>query len=339
MASSIKSRVSFAIKQQAGFTILEIFIALAVGLFLFAGVLSVFVGMRTTTSETTSYGELQENGRFALSLLTEDLIRQGFWGDLPEDLTRSLLSQSPVSPASDCFGEGINNGSFPSATGHFRTIWGTTALSASPINCINNAVIGSDIIQIKRALTNEVSSGTTRNDRYYLIANQNTGAIFVGGGAEPVVNNGRIWEYQHHIYYVRNDSFGGNTVPVLMQGTLRAGSLPPINFEPLIDGIEMIRFMYGVDTDDDGAVNAFISAVNMPENYWDNELNVKILAVKIYVLARNIMPDNQYENTNSYQLGDITVNFLDANGKGDNYRRMLFTSTVSLPNARTDTWP
>jgi len=67
--------------KQHGFTLVEIFISLAVGLALFAGVISVFVGMKTTSQETTTYGELQENGRFALSVLSDDLLKQNFWGD------------------------------------------------------------------------------------------------------------------------------------------------------------------------------------------------------------------------------------------------------------------
>ena len=67
-------------KNQLGLTILELLISLTVGLFLFAGVLSVFIGMRTTTEETTSYGALQENARFALNIISEDLARQAFWG-------------------------------------------------------------------------------------------------------------------------------------------------------------------------------------------------------------------------------------------------------------------
>ena len=59
-------------KNNQGFSLLEIFISLSVGLVLFAGVMSVFVGMRTTTAETSSLGTLQENGRFALNVITED---------------------------------------------------------------------------------------------------------------------------------------------------------------------------------------------------------------------------------------------------------------------------
>ena len=325
--------------QQAGFSLIEIFVSLAIGLVLLAGILSIFVGMRTTSEQTSSFGELQENGRFAVSILTNDLLSQNFFGDLAENFSFSALSAVPAVVGSDCIGDGINNASFPTATGHFRTLWGTTATNNKPINCINDAIVGSDVIQIKRVIAAEESPTALNNKRYYLISNQNTGAIFAGDAPVPVVNLGRIWEYQAHVYYVHNDVQGNTTVPVLMQGSLRNGSLPPIDFSPIIDGIERIRFMYGVDTDGDGFVNGYLSASNMTSTYWDNESASKILAVKIYVLARSILPDNQYENTNTYQLGDININFIDTNGKGDHYRRLLFSTTVSLPNARTDKWP
>ena len=82
-----------------GFTLVELMISLSIGLVLFAGVMSVFVGMRSTTSDTSSFGELQENGRFAVSVLTDDLLRQNFWGDLSETFSLSSLSGNPVPPA------------------------------------------------------------------------------------------------------------------------------------------------------------------------------------------------------------------------------------------------
>ncbi|WP_274050780.1 PilW family protein [Thalassomonas haliotis] len=326
------------IKKQQGFSLIELFISLATGLVLFAGVLSVFVGIRATSSETTTYGELQENGRFAINLLTDDLLRQGFWGELPESLSTGLLVSSPAQIAGDCVGDGINNSSFPLGVGHFRALWGTSLVSAANMGCIDDAKTGSDLLQIKRVISAPVAAANVDSDRYYLIANANSGAIFAGDAGIPTINDGQIWEYQHHIYYISEYSQGGNTVPVLMQGQLRNATLPPIFFNQAIDGIEMIRFMYGVDSDSDGIVNAFIPAGNMLDTYWDNESDIRILAVKIFVLARSILPDSSYENLNTYHLGDLAVNFING-GSGDNYRRMLFSSTITLPNARVDTWP
>jgi len=319
--------------KQNGFTLIEIVIALSIGLFLFAGVISIFIGMRTTTSETTSLGALQENARFALSVVTDDLMRQDFWGDLNLSVSfdNTIAVGLPViAVGNDCIGQGINNATFPLAVGAYRTLWGVSAINTSPIACINNAVVGSDLLQIKRVLSLPIV-GATDPSRFYLVANAGEGRIFPGGAITPVINNGRVWEYQHHIYYVTNQAQGGNNVPVLMQGRLRnVGAGNAINFQPLIDGIEQIKFMYGVDNDDDGVVNGYISAVNMTNAFWDTS---KVLAVKVYILARDILPDNDYINTNTYQLGDVLLPAFN-----DNFRRLLLTSTVTLHNSGVQSW-
>lgn len=324
-------------KKQSGFSILEMFVSLVVGVFLLAGVFAVFESMRSTSKQTTSYGEMQENGRFALTLLTDDLLRQGFWGGLSGNLTFSLLNKVPAQIASDCKGEGLNNSSFPSNIGHFRAISGITANNNNMLNCINNAKVGSDILQIKRVVSSPTADASLENNRYYLRTNMSSGVIFSGSGSIPVMDFGRNWEYQHHIYYIRDFPQGNRTVPALMLGRLRSTPTPPILFDPVVDGIEMIRFMFGVDTDNDGIVNVFLSSNDMTNQYWDNENNVRILAVKIFVLARDIFPDFNYVNNNTYQLGDLNVNFM-TNGVGDNYRRLLFSSTVTLYNAGIDSW-
>ena len=322
------------IKAQKGFSLLEVFVALAIGLVLLAGVLSVFVGMKTTTSQTSSNGELQENGRFAISVLSDDLLRQDFWGDYTGTFSLASINPVPGAPGNDCNGGGVNNSSFPSASGHFRTLWGESVTSANPMGCFGDAKKGSDVIQLKRVISIPVAPAA---GAYYLTTNINEGAILLGAAA--VIKNSQSWQYQHHVYYIREETQGSNNkVPVLMQGQLTT----KMTFAPIIDGIEMIRFMYGVDTDIDptaagyGVVDAFISADNMTQALWDNAGGTKIIAVKVFVLARNVLPDNKYTNTNTYFLGDLN------NGNGitfnDNYRRLLFSSTITLYNARVDSW-
>lgn len=316
--------------KQHGFTLVEIFISLAVGLALFAGVISVFVGMKTTSQETTTYGELQENGRFALSVLSDDLLKQNFWGDYTGTLDLAMLNAVPTAPDDECIGDGLNNGTFPAGVGHFRTLWGQTVSNSSIMGCIDDAKIASDVIQFKRAISTPLTLSTAQ--QHYIISNLSEATIFTGTTI-PAVLNSQLWEYQHHIYYIREEAQGNNTVPVLMQGRLTK----KMTFDPIIDGIEMIRFMYGLDTDspDDagyGIVDTFVSADNMTITQWDHGNNTRILAVRIYVLARSILPDSRYTNSNTYNLGDLPVTF------NDNYRRLLFNSTVTLYNAGVDSW-
>ena len=332
-------------KKQLGFSLLELFIALAIGLALLLGVLSVFVGMRTTTAETSSYGEMQENGRFAISILTDDLLKQDFWGDLSVPMDLAVLETAVPAIGSDCNGAGVNNATFPVIVGSFRTLWGDTVTAANAIDCISDAKVGSDLLQVKRVIAAPIATpdpiaAVGNANRFYLIANSNSGEFFLGNTTPTAIENSQIWQYQHHIYYIREETQGSNVVPVLMQGQLTNAGM---DFDVLVDGIEMIRFMYGVDTDvdadtndyltgdGDGIVDAFISADNMTPALWSNN-NSRILAVKMYVLVRDIMPDNKYSNTNTYVLGDRPFTF------NDNYRRLLFTSTVTLYNARVDTW-
>ncbi len=328
-----------SLKNQYGFSLLEVFVALAIGLVIFAGVLSIFVGLRTTTSETSSYGELQENGRFAISVLSDDLLRQDFWGDYTGSIDLGSINPVPGAPVGECIGGGINNGTFPLAVGSFRTLWGETVTSSTVLSgCRDDAKVGSDILQLKRAISTPLVDGSgdpitvAPSGNYYLVSNMNNGSIFASG-AVPEIENAQVWEYQHHIYYVREETQGSNVVPVLMQGQLSN----TLSFAPIIDGIEMIRFEYGIDTETDptvagyGIVNAYIPAANMTDALWNNAAS-RIISVKIYVLARGIQEDKKYQNKNTYQLGafDYIVN--------DNYRRLLFSSTVTLYNASIDSW-
>ena len=316
---------------QQGFTLLEVFIALVIGLILFSGVLTLFVGMKITSKQTTSLGELQESGRVAISLFTNELLHQNFWGDFTGVFDSASILHKLSSPKNECHGGGVNNGSFPknvtpTAANHFRTLWGQTVRNKKQLGCITNAKTGSsatndnsDIIQLKRVIGEDVEH--IYPEYYYLTANQYTGKILKGGQA--TLDNSRSWKYQHHIYYVKNEKSGGAVIPVLMEGKLTRGA---IRFAPIIDGIEIIRFMYGVDTDNNGVANVYLSADNMPSTYWDQTRYSRIVAIQFFVLVRNIREDMKYTNSNVYQIGDVTVTF------NDHYRRLLFSSTVNLLN-------
>jgi len=312
--------------KQRGFTLVEIFVSLGIGLALLAGVLSIFVGMKTTSKETSTSGELQENARFAISILSDDILKQDFWGDYTGTINSTILQSVPGSPSTDCVGAGLNNATFPGPVGNFRTLWGTTVVSKSMMGCIDDAKLQSDLIQLKRVISDPIAIPVA--NKFYLRTNLNDGAVFRGAGVAPIVNNSRTWEYQHHIYYIREESQGNNKVPVLMQGRLTN----TMTFDPIIDGIEIIRFMYGVDNTGDGIVNGYISADNMTDALWNNADDTNVLAIKVYVVARSILPDHKYVNNNTYQIGDLSRTF------NDNYRRLLLSSTITLYNAGVDTW-
>jgi len=58
---------------QAGLTLIEIMIAMLIGVFLIGGVLQVFVSTKQTYRMQENLSRLQENGRFAMDFITRDI--------------------------------------------------------------------------------------------------------------------------------------------------------------------------------------------------------------------------------------------------------------------------
>jgi type IV pilus assembly protein PilW len=61
-------------------TLIELMVALAIGMFLMIGAITVFMQSRTTFRVTESLARMQENGRFALEALEPDIRMAHYWG-------------------------------------------------------------------------------------------------------------------------------------------------------------------------------------------------------------------------------------------------------------------
>ncbi len=59
--------------KQQGMTLIEIMISLLIGVFLIGGVLQIFINTRQTYRMQENLSRMQENGRFALSFLSNDI--------------------------------------------------------------------------------------------------------------------------------------------------------------------------------------------------------------------------------------------------------------------------
>ncbi len=155
--------------QQQGMSLVEALIALSLGVFLLGGVMSTFSAMRGTTSETLGIGEVQENGRLAISILRRDIEHSGFWGQYQSQLSSDLLA-IPALPGTDCDGgsNSTNDGSFPQVSAWaFWSLWATTATSESVLGCISDANTDTDVLQVKRAISNATATGSFRSNRFY----------------------------------------------------------------------------------------------------------------------------------------------------------------------------
>ncbi|MFQ6371297.1 PilW family protein [Shewanella sp. YIC-542] len=305
-------------QHNTGFSLVELMVALVISLFLTLGVFAMFSMSATNVTTTGQYNQLQENGRLALAIMAPDIEQVAFFGDITgSDFVVDTNTRITGSVSVDCVGGGLNNATLPNnQPAHFRRIWGYEASDSGPsVSCVNDAIKGTDVIQLKRLVG---PAGATSGFR---VATTSSEIVFFGKEADPALINERVWEYQHHVYFIQEL----NDVPVLSRKALSETGMN--NEEQLVEGIENMRILYGYDDDGDDTADRFLSADNVTDMMWDNQLFQRIVAVKIFLLVRTIDQDRSYTNDITYQLGDKTLGPFD-----DHFRRKVLSTTVMLEN-------
>jgi len=91
----------------------------------------------------------------------------------------------------------------------------------------------------------------------------------------------------------------------------------------LIEGIDSIQILYGMDTNNipDGVANSYIPANNIA-NRW-----ARIVSVRLAILANSITQSSNVKTRNSYSLLGSNVA-----GFNDNKTRRVFNTTIMLRN-------
>jgi type IV pilus assembly protein PilW len=330
--------------QQRGFSLVELMVAIVVGMILTAGILFMFVTNKRAYNETERFARMQENGRFALETLTHDLRHVFFWGDARYF---DLVKDSNLGTVTnDCSGDA-------SAYEFDTSLWATSATASSALTCITDALvvagIPSDILAVKYAQPNPVEDDNNDSvidtvdglvaNRPYVMTNHLLGEVFVASGS-PLsgvpsiavggeIPEGRAWEYSNYVYYVRAGT--DSTPPALARKSLRwNGTAMAMVTEDVAEGIEGLRILYGFDTNNDGDPDTFSPASGV--STWDG-----VVSARIFVLVRSMAPEWQFEDTKSYQLGDVTVTATQGEaasqgGEMRNFHRMVLSTTVNVRN-------
>ena len=220
--------------KQTGFTLIEVMISLFIGGLVLGGVMFTYIGMKVTTKDTMTIGELQESGRLAINIMQRDIEQIGFWGTYYDDSFTSVNTKiSSIINGTDC-SEGNNNASFPdlASSSNFRTIYAKTADDTEELNCINDPIKGTDILQLKflqgNQLTVEAGTNETQINQNYFIAEQEQAQFVRGVVDQSTLNtNATVWPYSHHTYYITEQTYTVNnqslTVPALMRERFSSG--------------------------------------------------------------------------------------------------------------------
>jgi len=79
-----------------GFGLVELMVALAIGLVMIAAMVALFVGTSRNNREMATTTSMIENGRFSIQLLESDIVHAGFWGTFVPDFDNATFVGVPA---------------------------------------------------------------------------------------------------------------------------------------------------------------------------------------------------------------------------------------------------
>ena len=331
---------------QMGISMVEILIALVISLFLLGGIVQVYLANKTTYKFTEALARVQENGRFAIEFMVQDLRLAGFFGCAlfdPEDPENIVNNLDPDGTGYDAAlhdfvlggviggtdGDGMNGsdsvtlrGSKP---GQLNVVPPYNVNKSAAIFVTANEIVqpddivmvsncrGADIFQV----SNVTQSGTANK----MSVVHNTGEDSPGNYNPDNCHGGNA--------HCLSQSYGADAALFRLQ-SVTYSIAPGASGEPslwrsenginleLIEGVEELQLLYGLDTDDDDFPNQFVTIDNVANNF-------DVVAVRIMLMVRSI-EDLVVEDNQTYTFNGNTVTAAD-------FRlRQEFSTTVALRN-------
>jgi type IV pilus assembly protein PilW len=303
-------------RRQRGFTVVELMIALVLGLLLIAGAIALFVQTKRNFVQDEQITRMQENARVAMSMLTRDLQMADFWGGMQSSAAIQL--DDDLSITADCG----TNWAYDTAQPLEYLSAATAATAAARFTCLDASSLhvvgpGANVLAVKRVQGTPVEDTDTEDGTVYLSTNGTAGLLY-GAPLMAMADEGaRQWAYIAHVYFIANS----NGTPMLTRMRLRPGA-PTMEREPgdLAEGIEHFVVQFGIDNDGDGIANQYVSNPGPA-------IGNSAVSARVFVLVRSRDPIAGYTNAKEYQMGAQTLPAFN-----DGFYRRVYTTTVALRN-------
>ncbi len=286
-----------------GLSMVELLVALALGLIITAAVLQMFLASKTTYRMQEALARVQENGRFAIGQLANDIRMAGYMGcgnidrmqvniiaDPPSDYEFSstdILSGVENFSSSDSWPSSIRrplNGSdlfeirrassagvkvIPEHTSNANLkVQGDHGFSQYDILFVTDCSSG-DVFKVSNNPKGNGQQGTLTHANN--VNTDNRLSKLYGGDAE-------VMAFERLIYFIANTdrtTASGAPVYALFARSMGAGSGGAIS-EPyeLIEGVENMQIEYGVDTTGDRAADSYQNADGVSD--WSRVVSVRV---------------------------------------------------------------
>lgn len=258
------ANIRVVVNKTSGFSLIELMIALTIGLILLAGLTVIFVNSSEANRELQKTAQQIENGRYAIDIISQDLRHAGFYGHLHEMPAAPAVLPDPCEIASatnlhDALAYPVQGYRAADLAADLATAADIIASTCDDKLLLTTANLkpGSDVLVIRRANASTSALATTdvaALDEVYIQATGTQAAIRFGNGAvigtdnntnnasggastpDFVLNNGTtpapIRKFHVHVYFVAPCSFGTGA-----NGICQAGD----DAIPTLKRLELVR--------------------------------------------------------------------------------------------------
>lgn len=328
-------------RSQAGLSLVELMISITIGLLLLAGISGLIVAQSSTRAEIDKSGKQIENGRYALTVLQDDIEHAGYYGQYSGSLPAPAAIPDPCATTPVAIDAALALG----LQGYDAPTTVPVPLSA----CLQNAdhIPGTDILVVRRVEAVEVPTAVAAAvaGQVYMQTTPDSKVVAIGPDTSPStytltkkdnVTSADLLRFVEHIYFLSPcnryaagaaacsaTADGGQPLPTLKRLELTAvGGATTFTLVPLVEGIENMQFDYGIDSVGEGVpASPFITAPGLAG--WPN-----VMAVQVNLLARNLEPTPGYAADRTYNLGlnGSVGPFTDA------YKRHVYSAEVRAVN-------
>lgn len=326
-------------RTQAGLTMVELLVALAIGSFLMIGAVQIYNSSRQAFVINESIARVQETAQFAMDTIENDMRMASNWGRTSRALSvegRSILGdKNPRGlPEPNVCGDGWALDVALSVDGENNSY---------TLPCLPQAAAqpNSDIITVRRATVAPVAVDATRLQiQTTRIQGEIFSAVAPPATFSTAINpvTGLPASTTHNLlansYYVASNSALVPGVPTLRRKRLTSvGGAPTIVDEELAPGVENIQIQLGIDVDEDNTVDRYVNpgeGVYDPNDAANFIPGARVITARIWLVVRGVSPENGIIDPTDYTPGDVNLGTYS-----DNFRRMQVSKTILLRNART----
>jgi len=332
-------------KLQLGVSLVELMVALVIGLFLIVGAVTIYTQSRATFRTTEAVARLQETARYAFDVLEPEIRMANYWGfsnradyieeRAPRDVAAAPATLSAYEATIDSCGNNwvVNLDEY--LGGNDDAYGGAGGLACDAYN--DAPMDGSDLLVVRRV--EETPTDLMTVGHVYLQTSRVRGTLFVAedlncldttdpaclpsGYAPP---QSRTHQLLVSAYYVAEDSTGREGFPSLRRKRFTAMGQGVTDVE-IVPGVEDMQLRFGVDTNGDSNVDLYIDPPGAAA------VGGRIVSATVWLRIRAEEPDFTFTDTNTYQYADMADAYAPA-GAERNFRRIVTSKTIQLRNAR-----